>query len=125
MLKDYVPELEGDDSLYKYDLVANVVHEGLPGAGKGSYTAQVHHKGTNQWYNTQDLHVDEILPQMITLSTSYIQIWERQEDTAEELQGMKEAREQAKIAQAEAAQAAEAVQAAQANKSQTTSSDTA
>lgn len=47
-----------------------------------------------------------------------MQIWERQEDTAEELQGMKEAREQAKIAQAEAAQAAEAVQAAQAAKGQ-------
>jgi len=26
------------------------------------------------WFDTQDLHVDEILPQMITLSTSYIQV---------------------------------------------------
>jgi len=31
----------------------------------------------------QDLHVTEILPQMITLTEAYIQIWERK-DTAEE-----------------------------------------
>ena len=41
MLKDFVPPSEGDDSLYKYDLIANVVHEGLPDAGKGTYSAHV------------------------------------------------------------------------------------
>ena len=74
VLRDYL-ELEDDDpTLFKYDLVANVVHEGKPGAGKGNYFAQVYHKGVNKWFQTQDLHVDEILPQMITLSTSYIQV---------------------------------------------------
>lgn len=51
----------------------------------------------------QDLHVDDVLPQMITLSTSYIQIWERQPDTAEELQAMKQAREDAQKAEVGAA----------------------
>jgi hypothetical protein len=40
---------------------------------------------------------------MITLSTSYIQIWERQPDTAEELQAMKQAREDAQKAEVGAA----------------------
>ena len=31
-------------------------------------------QGANQWYELQDLHVKEILPQMITLSDSYIQV---------------------------------------------------
>ena len=31
-------------------------------------------QGASQWYELQDLHVKEILPQMITLSDSYIQV---------------------------------------------------
>lgn len=58
-----------------YDLVANLVHEGEP--DKGTYRCHILHKGTQKWYELQDLHVTEILPQMITLSESYIQIWER------------------------------------------------
>lgn len=83
ILKDYLSAMEEGQLIvgdYKYDLVANIVHEGLPGAGKGTYEAHVIHKGVNQWFKTQDLHVDEILPQMITLSTSYVQVWERQPD---------------------------------------------
>eukprot|EP00035_Acanthoeca_spectabilis_P011519 m.202756 g.202756 ORF g.202756 m.202756 type:complete len:623 (-) comp15366_c0_seq6:4237-6105(-) len=131
-LKDFLLPTDGDDSLYKYDLVANIVHEGLPEAGKGTYSAHVLHRGSNQWFDTQvfvndhrlsgskaflmrklpqDLHVDEVLPQMITLSTSYIQIWERQPDTAEELQAVKQAREDALRAEAEAAAAAAAADA--------------
>mmetsp|Transcript_29960 Transcript_29960/g.89642 ORF Transcript_29960/g.89642 Transcript_29960/m.89642 type:complete len:626 (+) Transcript_29960:153-2030(+) len=108
MLKDFVPPSDDDDSLYKYNLIANVVHDGLPEPGKGTYSAHVLHQGTNQWFDTQDLHVDEVLPQMITLSTSYLQIWERQPDTAEELEAMKLAREEAKQADAEAEAAAAA-----------------
>ena len=33
----------------------------------------LHSQATNNWYEVQDLHVREILPQMITLSESYIQ----------------------------------------------------
>lgn len=60
-----------------YDLVANIVHDGDPNIGKGTYRVYILHKGSNQWYEMQDLHVNDILPQMITLSEAYIQIWAR------------------------------------------------
>ncbi len=46
MLKDYLvtdddKELVGD---YKYNLISNIVHEGLPGENEGTYHAQVYHK---------------------------------------------------------------------------------
>ena len=31
-------------------------------------------KGTGKWFELEDLHVKEILPQMITLTESYIQV---------------------------------------------------
>lgn len=31
-------------------------------------------QGTGKWFELQDLHVTEILPQMITLSEAYIQV---------------------------------------------------
>ncbi|KAH3863462.1 U4/U6.U5 tri-snRNP-associated protein 2-like [Dreissena polymorpha] len=63
-----------------YDLMANVVHDGEPGAGKGTYRTHILHKGSGKWYELQDLHVADILPQMITLSESYIQIFELRTD---------------------------------------------
>lgn len=60
-----------------YDLIANIVHDGEPGSGKGTYRIHILHRGSGKWYEMQDLHVTEILPQMITLSEAYIQIWER------------------------------------------------
>ncbi|EEC02862.1 ubiquitin specific peptidase, putative [Ixodes scapularis] len=75
-LGELVAGAEGDDT-YVYDLIANVVHEGEPGSGKGTYRAHLLHRGSGKWYEMQDLHVTEILPQMITLSEAYIQIWER------------------------------------------------
>lgn len=59
----------------KYNLVANIVHDGEP--NKGTYRAHMLHKSNGQWYEMQDLHVTEILPQMITLTESYLQIYER------------------------------------------------
>ncbi|OZC12165.1 u4/U6.U5 tri-snRNP-associated protein 2 family protein [Onchocerca flexuosa] len=56
-----------------YDLVSNIVHDGPPSSG--SYRVQILHNGTQKWYELEDLHVKEILPQMITLAESYIQIW--------------------------------------------------
>lgn len=58
----------------KYNLIANIVHDGEP--GKGTYRAHIFHEGSNQWFEMQDLHVTETLPQMITLTESYIQIYE-------------------------------------------------
>lgn len=57
-----------------YDLIANIVHDGEP--GKGTYRVHISQKSTGQWYEMQDLHVTEILPQMITLTEAYIQIYE-------------------------------------------------
>ena len=57
-----------------YDLVANIIHDGEP--DKGIYRMHVLHKATGQWFEMQDLHVTEILPQMITLSEAYIQVYE-------------------------------------------------
>lgn len=60
----------------RYNLIANIVHDGEP--GKGTYRTHILHKATNQWYEMQDLHVTSILPQMITLTEAYIQIYEQQ-----------------------------------------------
>lgn len=58
-----------------YNLVANIVHDGEP--TKGTYRVHILQKATGQWYEMQDLHVTNILPQMITLTESYIQIYEQ------------------------------------------------
>jgi len=63
-----------------YDLVANIVHDGETSKKKGSYRCHTLHKGQGKWYEMQDLHVADILPQMITLSESYIQIFEVRKD---------------------------------------------
>lgn len=60
----------------RYNLVANIVHDGEP--SKGTYRVHVLQKSTGQWYEMQDLHVTNILPQMITLTEAYIQIYEQQ-----------------------------------------------
>lgn len=62
-----------------YDLISNIIHEGNPDAGKGTYRLHILHRGSGRWFEMQDLHVTEILPQMIPLSESYIQIWKRQD----------------------------------------------
>lgn len=55
-----------------YDLLANICHEGE--SEKGAYKVHVRHRGTEQWYQVQDLIVEEIMPQMIFMSESYIQV---------------------------------------------------
>lgn len=57
-----------------YDLIANVVHDGEPKTG--TYRVHYLHRASGHWFEMQDLHVREILPQMITLTESYIQIYE-------------------------------------------------
>lgn len=63
-----------------YDLLANICHEGKPEAGEGTYKVHVRQRGTEQWYQIQDLIVEEILPQMIFLSESYIQVKEKEKN---------------------------------------------
>eukprot|EP00891_Asterochloris_glomerata_P004580 jgi/Astpho2/4580/e_gw1.00067.144.1_t len=61
----------------KYDLVGNMVHDGEP--GKGSYRLHVHRKSEDAWYEAQDLRVVDILPQMVALSETYMQVYEMQQ----------------------------------------------
>ncbi|CAB9498088.1 tri-snRNP-associated protein 2 [Seminavis robusta] len=77
-----LPDLLAD----KYDLVANITHESPAEVGKegqsdplqeGSYKCHVQHRGTQQWYEIQDLHVQEVMPQLIGLSESSLLIFER------------------------------------------------
>ncbi|KAK0411727.1 hypothetical protein QR680_005809 [Steinernema hermaphroditum] len=67
------PEARETHKYTTYDLVANIVHDGPP--SDGHYRMQVVHQATGKWYELEDLHVTEILPQIITLTESYIQIW--------------------------------------------------
>uniref|UniRef100_A0A8C7Z601 Ubiquitin carboxyl-terminal hydrolase 39 n=1 Tax=Oryzias sinensis TaxID=183150 RepID=A0A8C7Z601_9TELE len=77
-LREYLTEeAQVTEKNTTYDLIANVVHDGKP--TEGSYRIHVLHHGTGKWYEMQDLQVTDILPQMITLSEAYIQIWKRQD----------------------------------------------
>ncbi|KAF5762263.1 putative ubiquitinyl hydrolase 1 [Helianthus annuus] len=81
-LKDYIPlplpSKEGEEERVrsKYDLIANIVHDGKP--GEGAYRVFVQRKSEELWYEMQDLHVAETLPQMVALSEAYMQIYEQQ-----------------------------------------------
>ncbi|KAL7292177.1 hypothetical protein TKK_0014132 [Trichogramma kaykai] len=68
------PEVKALHPSTSYDLVANIVHDGEP--SNGTYKVHILHKGSQQWYEVQDLHVTPILPPMITLTEAYIQIYE-------------------------------------------------
>jgi len=49
----------------KYDLIANIVHEGSrTSAQTGSYKLHVQRQSEQQWYEVQDLVVNDILPQV-------------------------------------------------------------
>lgn len=68
-----IPPTSNDRSKCKYNLVANVVHEGR--AGEGFYKSHILRQGEATWYELQDLRVAEVLPQMVALSEMYLQIW--------------------------------------------------
>ncbi|KAK1576875.1 hypothetical protein Q3G72_017144 [Acer saccharum] len=66
--QDYIPlptpEAGNERLRSKYDLIANIIHDGKP---------------EELWYEIQDLHVSKTLPQMVALSEAYMQIYERQQ----------------------------------------------
>ncbi|KAE9617690.1 putative ubiquitinyl hydrolase 1 [Lupinus albus] len=78
-LKDYIPlpTPKENEKQSKYDLIANVVHDGKP--GEGFYRVFVQRKSEEQWYEMQDLHVLEVVPHLVALSETYMQIYEQQE----------------------------------------------
>ncbi|KAM6342024.1 ubiquitin carboxyl-terminal hydrolase 39 [Podargus strigoides] len=85
-LREYLAEeVQAAHTNTTYDLIANIVHDGKP--SEGSYRIHVLHHGTGKWYELQDLQVTDILPQMITLSEAYIQIWKRREEDETNQQG--------------------------------------
>ena len=51
-----------------------MVHDGK--AETGSYRVHVHRKVEDIWYEVQDLRVIDILPQMVALSETYMQVYE-------------------------------------------------
>ncbi|KAH0935366.1 hypothetical protein HID58_012483, partial [Brassica napus] len=81
-LRDYIPSLptaaEGGKVSSKYNLIANIVHDGKP--EDGYFRVFVQRKSQELWYEMQDLHVAETLPQMVELSEAYMQIYELQEE---------------------------------------------
>jgi U4/U6.U5 tri-snRNP-associated protein 2 len=75
-MKDYAEgkALEGET---RYDLVANVYHQGKGDDSK--FKVQTFCSAHNQWYQLSDLIVEEVMPQMILLTESCIQIWKRKD----------------------------------------------
>eukprot|EP01080_Neovahlkampfia_damariscottae_P006841 gene6841-11002_t len=57
----------------KYDLIANICHEGKNGKSK----VHLHNSNHEKYYEIIDLFVKEILPQEIAISESYIQFYLR------------------------------------------------
>ena len=45
----------------------------------GNNKALIHHSPNNMWYEMQDLHVQERMPQLVAISEAYIQTWVRKE----------------------------------------------
>ncbi|OEH79031.1 ubiquitin carboxyl-terminal [Cyclospora cayetanensis] len=77
-LREYVhPDALEDNSVTRYNLVANICHHGKP--HDGFYKAQVLHAPTNEWHEMEDLRVTPVLPQFVALSESYIQFYQRQD----------------------------------------------
>ena len=54
--------------------MANIIHEGKPGAGL--FRAQVKHKLLDSWFDIQDLHIINIMAQLVAVSESYIHFYE-------------------------------------------------
>jgi U4/U6.U5 tri-snRNP-associated protein 2 len=42
----------------------------------------VFHRADGNWYDANDLAVDEVLPQQVALTETYVQIWERRQTDA-------------------------------------------
>ncbi|KAF9180968.1 hypothetical protein BGZ51_005776 [Haplosporangium sp. Z 767] len=78
-MAEFVSDPEKEKTLgLHYDLLANITHEGDPATPNStSYKVHIQHRAKEQWYQIQDLFVEEINAQMIFLSESYIQVWER------------------------------------------------
>lgn len=57
-----------------YDLICNICHDGQ--AVGGSYRCHIERKVERIWYEVQDLRVTEVLPQIVNLSETYMQVYQ-------------------------------------------------
>jgi U4/U6.U5 tri-snRNP-associated protein 2 len=69
-----------------YDLIANVTHEinttseEEKKSTKHSWRIQILDKSRDRWLQIQDLVVEEVRRELLFLSESYIQVWERRRE---------------------------------------------
>jgi U4/U6.U5 tri-snRNP-associated protein 2 len=62
-----------------FSLIASVSHEGA--LNEGVYKVYINRLIENRWYEVQDLVVREVIPQIITLSEAYLQVYEKSHST--------------------------------------------
>lgn len=78
---DMSPFVEGAVEPIYYDLVANITHElNTAAQGEGEthvWKIQLLDKAAKKWVQIQDLVIEDVRPELLFLSESYIQIWER------------------------------------------------
>ena len=60
-----------------FDLVGSVIHSGK--ADSGSYKVMALHEPSQEWHDLQDLLVNEIMPQQVTVTESYIMLFKKRE----------------------------------------------
>lgn len=81
-MREYVhPDAQAANPEARYDLVCNVCHDGKP--KDGTYKCQALHAPTQQWFEIHDLRVSQVLPQMVALTETYMQIYQRQDVEAD------------------------------------------
>jgi len=76
-MRDYIsPEyLKGMEST-KYDLIANICHEG-DNREDDNYFVHVLNKASGKWYKVRDMEVEETAAQLMCVTEAYIQIYEQ------------------------------------------------
>lgn len=74
-MKDYT---DGPQPSTKYNLVASLRHEGE--LEKGQWSAYIQNRGNGKWFEVNDITVTEVMPQLISVSEAYLQIYERQDE---------------------------------------------
>lgn len=72
---DLTEFLPAGSSSAKYDLIGNVIHMGT--AQTGSYKVQKMHQVSKEWFEIQDLLVDKILPEQVSVSESYLLLYKK------------------------------------------------
>ncbi|EUD68857.1 ubiquitin thiolesterase [Plasmodium inui San Antonio 1] len=77
-MRDYIHEdyLE-KNPVTKYNLIANIFHSGS--VSSGTYKIHVLNQASNEWYEMEDLHVITVLPQLVLLPESCVQLYQRQD----------------------------------------------